>query len=197
MGVLPERLGRHIEGSTDIIVLTVSVVGGDGEPEVGDLRLVVVHQDVRRLDVPVDEALLVHLFEPVRDGHHDPEGFGLLDSGLPLNQVVEVAVGAQLGNDVGVVLRLEDVVQLHDIRRGQGFEGVDLVLQQLSVYGLLHHFHIDHLYRHRQVALVVLALVHLATKPSPDLVVQRVAVVVNGLPLRRSLNPLIHIVILI
>lgn len=132
-------------------------------------------------------TFLVHLPESLADFGDDANGLVFFDFAFFLDEVVEVAGVTELCDDVGIVLGLEHIEEFHDVLAVECFEGVDFVLEELGVDGLLDHLHVDHLHGHQLLRVLVPALVHLAAEPSPDFLVQRVTVVVDCLPRLRVL----------
>ena len=78
-------------------------------------------------------------------------------------------------------MSLEHVIQLHDALTIELFECVNLVLEQSSVNRLLDHLHIDHFHCHVLLCILVSALIHSTTEASPNLFVESVGIVIDGL----------------
>lgn len=71
-------LGRHVEGCADAeagLGEAASAGGPDreGDAEVGDQRLAATHENIARLDVPVDDAGVVGHLQRVGHGRGDPQ----------------------------------------------------------------------------------------------------------------------------
>ena len=78
------------------------VVGRPGQPEVGHLDPLdaVLQQDVRRLDVPVDQPLGVRRRQPGRRLHPDPQDLAKLQRPGPVEPVLERRAGDVLHHEV-------------------------------------------------------------------------------------------------
>ena len=102
------------------------VVGGPGQPEVGDLDPLdaVLQQDVRRLDVPVDQPLGVGGGQPARPPACRSAGtLGRRQRPGPVEPVLEGLAGDELHDQVRQRLLLLDRVDGDDVLvadRGRG-----------------------------------------------------------------------------
>lgn len=84
---------------------------------------------------------------------------------------LERAALAVIRNDVAVVLSVENVVQLDDVRVVELLEDADLILQQLIV-AFRHLRQLDHFDGVRYFLVIVLAAAEdLAAVPAPDAIV--------------------------
>jgi hypothetical protein len=87
-------------------------------------------------------------------------------------------------------LGLEHIEEFENVLRIESFEGVDFILQQHRVDRLFDHFHVDYLNIYmammyldsdRILCVFIAAFVNFAAEPSPDLLVEGVTVMINGL----------------
>mmetsp|Transcript_24197 Transcript_24197/g.75283 ORF Transcript_24197/g.75283 Transcript_24197/m.75283 type:complete len:499 (+) Transcript_24197:86-1582(+) len=105
----------------------------------GCLPVLVLHQEVLRLDVSVHEALPMHVVDGAEDLLHDPCGLDLPER-LPLvllrlfyDPVEQLATGAQLHDKVKPFGVFEDFVQPHNVWMIQRLLDGDLVLEAARV----------------------------------------------------------------
>ena len=148
-----------------------------GHPEVQELgRAVGREDDVRRLDVPVDEALAVRLGQGVRDlvGHLAGAGEG--QRAFLRDQVVQVAAGQVLHDEVRHRLPVRAGVRLlagvqvgDDVRVPQGADGPDLQEEPLDAPPVLHPVHVQRLDGGGRAQGDVLGAEDHAHAPAPDL----------------------------
>ena len=87
-----------------------------GDAKVGDLHpALLVQQDVLRLDVAVDDALLVGELQRLADLRHDDQR--LLGASLPaLQQLPQGHAVHELHQQVGIAARLAEVIDGDDVR---------------------------------------------------------------------------------
>ena len=95
-------------------------VGQLGEAEIEDLQVIAVaDEQVRRLDVAVDDAARVRRLE--RLGDLDPEVYDLLDRQRPLlDSLLHRQTLEQFHDDEGAAVLLAELVDRADVRMGQG-----------------------------------------------------------------------------
>jgi len=133
-GAPGDLLGRHVIGRADQDARLGQVrLGGLGQPEVGDLQEVPLHEhQVRGLDVPVDDLVPVGVVEGragLRQDGEDPvegeqrRGLGVGLQRLPLDV---------LHGDVGVILLLHDIVDGDDVGVGQLPGGLGLADEAMT-----------------------------------------------------------------
>lgn len=85
-------------------------------PEVADLHHLLVHEDVLRLDVPVDDVLLVHVLDCLGDLLNDLPDFLLTVCSLPFLKVFkQIVAQAGLQQEVHILVVHEEVVEAHDV----------------------------------------------------------------------------------
>ena len=97
-------------------------LGGErtGDPEVGDLHLAAaVQEDVLRLDVAVDEALLVREVEAVGDRDRELDRSGRGQRALAGGELLQVLAGDVLEDDERPALVLAAVDHGDDVRMGK------------------------------------------------------------------------------
>jgi len=132
-----------------------------GQPEVQDLHLASLRQEqVRRLDVPVDDPLRVGLRQPGRRLHHQSGGFRPVQCALPepLPKCLPLVAGH---DDVErAVRRLADLVHRADVRVVQPGCGPRLVEEALLGIGVPRQHRWQELERHGALQGGVLGLVH-------------------------------------
>jgi hypothetical protein len=86
-----------------------------GKSKIGNYSLSVVHEDIRKFQVSMEESFLTHLDKAFNDILEDFEGFSLWNSSLFLDQVAQIALVAELGNNVAVGGLAHDVKAPQDI----------------------------------------------------------------------------------
>jgi hypothetical protein len=94
-----------------------------------------------------------------------------------LEEVLEVALVAELSDDVAIVGSAEDIVALEDVGVVELLECVYLALQHLFLGLALDGPDVDHFHCHLLFGLVVAAAVHHRTEPASDHVFQPVGIV--------------------
>ena len=117
-----------LAGQLDLVLVLLDDLA---QAEVCDLNLAIVEDDILRLEVVVDNLLLliVQVLEPREDLRNDQLGLLLIDLLILLQVVVEVRPAAQLQNRAkAVVVDLHRVVMPHHTPVRQLF--MDLVLAQ-------------------------------------------------------------------
>ena len=117
--LLPEGLLRghvHRRAGNKAALRDAGVVGGAGQAEVGDLRLVrpAFEQDVARLDVAVDQVARMGRGQPLGDLPADPQHLGHFERTDPVELLLERLAGDELHRQVGQRL-LADLVDLHHV----------------------------------------------------------------------------------
>ena len=163
-------LRRHIIGAPDQPPLGHLGIGdGLGEAEVGDLHAAIgAPEDVRGLDVSVDDPRPIRGAQAPGDLQHHPAGLFGIEGLAPLQDVVEGAAldalhrevehpplirggpGGRLGATIGDEAGPSDVVDAHDVRALQLRLGARLLLQPLLVSGAAEHV-AQHLERDRPI----------------------------------------------
>ena len=138
-----------------------------------------MQQDIGWFDVSVDDASFVQVMQALQNHFYDGYGFFLVDFLLFLDESVEVSLVAELGYDVGVVLGLVDVVELHDVGTVDDFESFDFLLEEVAVDGVAEHFHVDDLDSDFALVGKVVALEDRGRVALADLVVEIVGVVLD------------------
>ena len=127
LGVHLERqhdLGRAVPPRRDVFGHEPSLgarglrgAHGPREAEVAHLEVAVrVQQQVRRLEVAVDDLVGVHVVAGTDELDHEEAGFGLGEASSSTEHVREGAVVAELEGHVDVVFILEAVLEADNVR---------------------------------------------------------------------------------
>ena len=137
-GVAAAGLGGHVgEGAEEPVVDGRVGVGDGGDAEVGEPHgAVAPEQDVRRLDVAVDDAVRVGVREGVADGGRDAEE-RLVRQRLLAQGALQVAAVHELRDDVDVLVVLEDLAQAHDVGMAEPRGDRDLAPRALPEDGVV------------------------------------------------------------
>lgn len=122
--VLDESLGRHVDRRPDVDVLELGA-GGLCEPEVGDLGLALVDEDVADFDVSVDYSQVGQVQKALEDSSDEGRCFIFPHEFEGFEFGFEVAFAAEFGDDVAVAFAGEDFVALEDVGVVYFFEDVD------------------------------------------------------------------------
>ena len=103
-----------------------------GQAEVGDVRFAgFVHQDVRRLQISVENASLVGVVHGEGDrGHQSRRTLEIADE--LLQHLVQAAAGNQLHAEEALARRLAHLVNGHDVGVVELGDGLGLVLEPRS-----------------------------------------------------------------
>ncbi len=100
------------------------------DPEVEDLDVTVpAHEDVRRLDVAVDDAALVRVGQPSRDGRADDGDRVRRERGLLLGDGGEAEAVDELEREMHARVALREGVEHADVRVREGREDARLALE--------------------------------------------------------------------
>ena len=129
----------------------------------------------------MDCALCLQFLVAVDDMLEDFGGVLLLKGLVLLQQRSQIALVAEFSNNLGVVVRVEHIVQLQDVGVVKLLHCVDLIQQQRHLHLVFYELHFDHLHGNYFVVLFVFALLDLAGVALADLVVQAVGVVLDDL----------------
>ncbi len=112
------------------------------DAEVGDERVPFLKQDVRRLDVEVDDAVAVRVVERQRDLAAEPYRFVARQSAVPLQPLAQRFAGRERRHEVderGLLLAGEThfpgVVQRKNVRVREARRDLDLALETRAVDG--------------------------------------------------------------
>jgi hypothetical protein len=119
VALVPDLLRRHVVRRADEVALggEAGRVDLERDPEVREARLSGrVDEDVRGLDVAVDDPAPVRLVEGEGDLADDRERLGLGERAAPLEDAVDVDAVHELHGDVELALGLADVLDLHEVR---------------------------------------------------------------------------------
>lgn len=122
-----ESFGTHVKRTAHIHRLLHRVRRGTlGETEVCDFGDFVLEEDVGRFEVPVEEARLCDDSEPIDDVPENGNGLLLWKLLAFLEEVLEVALVAELRDDVAIVDCAIDIMALDHICVIDFFQCVDL-----------------------------------------------------------------------
>jgi hypothetical protein len=102
-----------------------------GESKVCDLGYSVVSEDVGNFEISVDDILRGEVLQPPEDVGNDAGGLPLLEPGFLLDLGLEVALVAQLGDDVAVAIAGEDLEAAQDVGMVHFLEHFDLGEEEL------------------------------------------------------------------
>ena len=139
-----------------------------------------MQQNICWLNVPVDNALVVQVRKAHDDHFHNADGFLFIQFGLFFVEVrVQIALIAILGDDVGVVLGLVDVVKFHEVLAVDAFEGFNFLIQKVAVDGVVEHFHVNDFYSDFLLSEQVLPLKDGRRVAFADLLVQVIRIVLD------------------
>jgi hypothetical protein len=129
-------LRRHVRGSSHQRARIREGVraGHARNAEIGDLRAaLLVEDDVRRLQVAVDQAPVVGLGEPSRDLCRDPLALGVVQRPPGSEPVFQRAAGKMLEDHVRPAVRPPIVEKPADVRMGERCDRLGLALEALGV----------------------------------------------------------------
>ena len=144
------------------------------EAEVGHVGLAIgVEQDVRRLQVAVNDPLLVQMFDGPSHGGHQPHGGVDADWSL-LDPFGEALAGDVLHREEVLAVKLADVVDVDDVRVSQSGGGLGFGLKAADQLGRSEVAGQDHLDGHRAVEPFLPGLVDDAHAAAADLADQLV-----------------------
>ena len=137
-------------------------------------------QDVGWFDISVDNAFFMHVVKANEDHFDNFDGLSLVYFLFFLNEGVEIALVAEFGDDVGVVLGLIHIVELHNIGTFNGLQGFNFLLKEVAMDWVIDHFHVYYLDGHLHRVVNVLPLEHCGGIALPYLLVQIVGVILNN-----------------
>lgn len=130
IGVRVEPLGAHVRARADERVARVERAAHDlADAEIGDLDLhLPIHEEIRRLDVAVDDLVAVEVAEAFEHLPRDPGEEVLGErAGLAPEEAIERAAVHVLHDEADVAAGLlEDAVAADDVRRVGAAEDVHL-----------------------------------------------------------------------
>lgn len=102
----------------------------------------------------MDDAAVVDAGVPIDDLVHEGDGLRFTDAVPAGDHLREVPAVAELGDYVGVVFCVVDVVHFYYVFGVlQNLQHFDLRGQQILMHLSLYHLHVDHLYRHHLLCI--------------------------------------------
>ena len=105
--------------------MSQNLLGELGEPEVSNLGLALVHENVSDFEVSVDHVLLSEVEKTLEDVSDDGGRLVLVKVAVLPETRLEVSLVAELGDDVAVAVAGENLKALEHIGVTQFFEDVD------------------------------------------------------------------------
>lgn len=147
--VMDEAFWRHIDRRPDVDVLEF-LLGELGEAEVSNFSLGIVHEHVGHFKVPVDHIFLSQVLQSLEDIFDYGSGLVLVEVPLLPEPWLQIALVAELGDDVAVAVAGEDLEASEDIGMAEFLEDIDFgekeLFQFFTFEGLqLHNFDGDNL----------------------------------------------------
>jgi hypothetical protein len=100
--------------------------------KIADFALISPEEDIGWLQITVNDAIIVEVLDALHDLLQEVNGFILTEPPLLLEVVVEIIV-AELGNDVHVVIGLEDIVEVDNVLMTHLLHDLDLGVEVLEV----------------------------------------------------------------
>lgn len=85
------------------------------EAEVSDFDLLIPEEDVSRLEVSVDDSLVVYVVVAVDDLVHERDGLVLGEAAAAGDEFGKIAAIAEFGDDVCIVFGVIDVINFYDV----------------------------------------------------------------------------------
>lgn len=126
-----EHLGRHVNGRAHAGPRHFARIPEElGETEVANFENLLVHEDVGGLEIAVDDAELAELFETAGHLADDVEGHFLVDFASHA-EALEVSSRAVLHDEIDVVLRVNDFVELDDVGVLKLLHDCDFIVKRL------------------------------------------------------------------
>ena len=121
------------------------------DAEVGNLHPpALVEQQIRRLDVAMNDAVLVRVLQRVAQRRDDSEGF-LRRELLGLQQLAQVHAIHELHEEEIKPPRLPEIINGDDVGMIQGREGVGLARESLGELGIRHALRCEQLERDQTI----------------------------------------------
>ena len=132
-----------------------------GEPEIGDLgHPILREEDVRRLEVSVENATLVGMVHRPGDGLDEFSRCAVGPACAILPLVIDSAARQVLQCQIGAAVMLADLIDLHNVRVLQPRDGISLGSKPHSESSILGGMGVDHLDCHPPVQRTLAGFVH-------------------------------------
>ena len=97
-------------------ILRVILSPEPGYPEVCDAEVAVtLNHEVFGLDVPVDDVLVVNVFEASHEARHEEASGLLIEFSIPTNVVAQVTPRQVIHHQIQILSVLESIVHVHDV----------------------------------------------------------------------------------
>ena len=93
---------------------------GAGNPEIRNLHLSIPRDyDILRLDIPVNDSLLMGGCDPLRHLDGDPDGLLAVETALFQDVILKSDALDQLHNDIMKSSLIHDIIYVYNVRMGQ------------------------------------------------------------------------------
>ncbi|GBD37692.1 hypothetical protein HRbin36_02828 [bacterium HR36] len=133
------------------------------QTEIGQFSLApTIHQDIVRLNVAVNNALLVCLMQALGHLHDISDRFLLRQTTLPFHTLPQRLSFHQLHHDVGHFAVPTKLQSPNNIRMSQSAGGTELLLKTLQQYRVVSHARREHFYRYQFPTLSMPPTIHRA-----------------------------------
>ena len=150
-----------MNGAKGFFCQGVALVHHLGNAKVHHLdRTVFQHHDVVGLDVPVDNAPAVGVFQSFGNLGCKVEGFLPIEDALDLHILLEGDAVNQLHNDVIGILRSGNVKHLHDVWVAEHGHGLALCPEAAEEIFIRRKLVFEYLYSHQAVQPMAACLIH-------------------------------------
>ena len=137
---------RHVERSSNYRLhdcfFTIEALG---EPKITYLANAALHENIGGLQVSMDNAVLMEILGAIHDIPKILLGLIFGDPPSPLQQPMQIAILAELSNDIHIVSSLVDIVEPNDVLVADLLHYVDLRLNVFDVVGIREYFLVDDL----------------------------------------------------
>lgn len=108
----------------------------------------VTHEDVGQLEISMEELIFSDFEKAIDNVSHDGQNFSLAHAAFLLEEGAEIALIAELSDDIAMRSLADDIEALEDIGVLQLGQCLNFAVQHLSTHCIPHSLHIDGLYCH-------------------------------------------------
>ena len=137
-------LGTHVSRRSHIIAdLRLPLSHELAKPEISDFGFSLRKEDVGCFQIPMNDVLVLYQNIAFHYVPGDLEGGKFSQLPFALDEVEEVAVLTEFGDDVDIVFSHEDINSLKDVRVPQRLESIDLIVEEILLYFILHFGQFD------------------------------------------------------